>query len=426
MAAFLRRWRDWLRPLAWGLVALGEALVLLWALRPARPLPPATALPKAPEVWVWDGGRLRAVPATATIPANLLARLGVRLYPGDRVRCDGRVVAAAEPRAWRAGQTLQVERAAVVHLYAPRDERRVSTTAATLGEAAWDAGMRWRPTDAWAPASTTPIAWGHAARLQRARRVRVTTPQGELAFWARADTVGEALVQGGLAVEGLDRTDPSPEAPLPEDESPVKVTRVREEILLEQRPLAFEVRYQPVPDLEIDHLQTVQEGALGLEVRRVRVRYENGREVSRQAEASWVARKPRDRIIGYGTKIVIRTLDTPDGPIRYWRAVRVYATSYSPCRLGVDYCNDITASGLPLHKGVVGVKRAWFYAMSGQRIYVPGYGIGVIGDTGGGLPDRHWVDLGYDDDNYVSWHQWVTMYFLAPPPPPEQILWILP
>ena len=38
---------------------------------------------------------------------------------------------------------------------------------------------------------------------------------------------------------------------------------------------------------------------------------------------------PTPRIIGYGTKIVIRTVDTPNGPVEYWRAYTMYATSYA-------------------------------------------------------------------------------------------------
>ncbi len=36
----------------------------------------------------------------------------------------------------------------------------------------------------------------------------------------------------------------------------------------------------------------------------------------------------KDKIISRGTKIVWRTLATPDGEIRYWRKMRVYATHY--------------------------------------------------------------------------------------------------
>jgi len=111
--------------------------------------------------------------------------------------------------------------------------------------------------------------------------------------------------------------------------------------------------------------------------------------------------------------------------IEYWRAVEMFATSYSPCRLGVpDLCSNTTASGLPLQRGVVGTIRSWYNVMNGQQLYIPGYGFAVIGDLGAGYPDgRPLIDLGYGDDDYIPWHSWVTVYFL--PPVPDSIIYIL-
>ena len=102
--------------------------------------------------------------------------------------------------------------------------------------------------------------------------------------------------------------------------------------------------------MELDTQKVVQVGEYGLTAKRLRVLYEDGIEVSRQTEDEWVAREAKPRIVGYGTNIVVRTLQTPQGPIEYWRAVEVYASTYSPCRLGVpNYCSDITSSGKVLH-----------------------------------------------------------------------------
>jgi 3D (Asp-Asp-Asp) domain-containing protein len=61
--------------------------------------------------------------------------------------------------------------------------------------------------------------------------------------------------------------------------------------------------------------------------------------------------------------------------------------------------------------------RSLFNQLSGSQVYIPGYGVAVIGDVGGGFPDgRAWIDLGYSDDDYQSWSGMVTVYFLAPAP----------
>jgi 3D (Asp-Asp-Asp) domain-containing protein len=56
---------------------------------------------------------------------------------------------------------------------------------------------------------------------------------------------------------------------------------------------------------------------------------------------------------------------------------------------------------------------------------VPGYGFAYACDTGGGVKGR-WIDLGYEDDNYQPWHQYVTVYFRTPVPSPDSIAWIIP
>jgi 3D (Asp-Asp-Asp) domain-containing protein len=159
---------------------------------------------------------------------------------------------------------------------------------------------------------------------------------------------------------------------------------------------------------------------------RIRVRYEDGVEVSRVDEGEHVAQSPTDAVVGYGTQIVARTLDTPDGPIEYWRSYTMYATSYAARFLSrpPDSPNyGRTASGKILTKGLVAIDRQMM--PFGTRMYVPGYGFAEAADTGGGVRGR-WIDLGFDDWNYESWHQAVTVYFLTPVPPADQIRWIIP
>jgi hypothetical protein len=61
----------------------------------------------------------------------------------------------------------------------------------------------------------------------------------------------------------------------------------------------------------------------------------------------------------------------------------------------------------------------------GEGMYVPGYGQAEAADVGGGVHGR-WIDLGYDDGNFINWHQYVTVYFLTPVPPASSIVWIFP
>jgi len=189
--------------------------------------------------------------------------------------------------------------------------------------------------------------------------------------------------------------------------------------------LPFESDLQPDPELELDQRNVMLPGVIGLKVTRQRVRYEDGQEIVRTNEAEWIARKPQNEVLGYGTKVVIRSISTADGTFEYWRAVNVYATSYSPCQLGIpNYCNSVTASGAQLVKGIVAVRLTWYRFMKGAGVYIPGYGSGVVADVGGGIPGKYWIDLGFTDADFQPWHQNTTIYFLTPVP--ANILYILP
>jgi len=202
--------------------------------------------------------------------------------------------------------------------------------------------------------------------------------------------------------------------------------RVREEILTDQQLIPFDTTYQALPNVEIDNLQLVQAGMPGVRRKLTRVRYENGVEVARVAESEAQVQKPIPRIIGYGSNVVLRTLDTPDGPLEYWRSYTMYATSYAAKftnRTPGTSSYGRTASGKILTKGLVAIDRRLI--PFGTRMYVPGYGLAEAADTGSGVKGR-FIDLGFDDFNYENWHWPVTVYFLTPAPPADQITWIIP
>jgi len=230
-----------------------------------------------------------------------------------------------------------------------------------------------------------------------------------------ARTVGEALAGAGIPLLGLDYSVPTEKEPLPLD-GQIKIVRVTESVLLAQKPIPFESELQASAEIPLDQTQILQPGETGLSVQRIRIRYENGNEVSRITENETLVRPPKTRILGYGTKVEIKTAVVDGVSIEYWRAVQMYATSYSPCNSGVANCGATTASGKDLRKGVVGVNRTLYFSMLGRGVFIPGYGHATIEDLCGGCVGKPWIDLGYSDSNYQPWHSWVTVYFLTPVP----------
>ncbi|HEX2980440.1 MAG TPA: ubiquitin-like domain-containing protein [Anaerolineaceae bacterium] len=377
---------------------------------------PLIRVERARPAVVIDGKTRTALSTGERRAANLLLEAQVRLFPGDRIYWNGLEVLPDTRLVGAALGAVKVRRAAAVSLTAGSETVERYSAAASLGQALWDARIELDPLDRFEPALETRIEGALAARQYRARIVDVEAQGKVRQIYTAAENVGQALRENGIVLQGLDYSLPSEAEPLPAD-GKIRVVRVLESVVSEQTLLPFETKYTQDPETELDHERVIDPGAPGIVVQSERVRSEDGVEVARTASREWQAQEAKTRQVGYGTKVVVRTMEVDGKTIEYWRAVNMYATSYSPCRSGPDRCHYGTASGLPAQKGVAAVTVRWFLDMRGQSVFVPGYGSAVIGDTGGGIPGRYWIDLGYNDDNYVSWHQWVTVYFLTPVPP---------
>jgi len=238
-----------------------------------------------------------------------------------------------------------------------------------------------------------------------------------------AVTVGAALAAAGIPLEGLDYSLPAESDALPAN-GQIRVVRVSESVQLVQKSVPFETETVSSPEVELGQQEILQPGQEGLAVARTRIRYEDGQEVSRTVEDESVVRPPQTRIIQTGTQIVVNTTTLGRVTLEYWRAFEMYATIYSPCNSGTGGCSYGTASGMRAGKGVVAVDPSMYSYLQGQRVYIPGYGYGVIGDIGGGyiienligVSRYRWIDLGFDDNNIVDMSGWLTVYFLAPAP----------
>ncbi len=376
------------------------------------------------SVGIADTPYLHSSISAEKIPANLLFRAGIALFPGDEIIWNGLPVAFDNALPAVPSITLLYHKALPVQIQDGSSTFIEYSAAETIAGALWDAGYHLQQSDLSGLDVGEPLPAEIPVQITHGRQIIVEMSGKEWISRTSADTVGDALAQAGVALVGLDYSIPSDDSPVPAD-GRIKVVRVREEIELTQTTIPYSIEYVEDPDTELDQTSIVEPGVMGLKVSRVRVVYEDGVETSRTSEAEWTAVEPKAQKVGYGTKIVLRTIETPSGTIEYWRAITVLATSYSPCQSGTaGKCYYSTSSGLPVQRGVVGVTRAWYNLMAGQGVYIPGYGSAVIADVGGGIPGKDWIDLGFSDADFEPWYQTVTMYFKTPVP--ATVPWILP
>lgn len=302
----------------------------------------------------------------------------------------------------------------------------IRTTAKTVGEALRQAEITIYLGDRVVPSLGSEVSTGLRVTIERSVPVLLETDGRTIKTRTRGDTVADALSAMRIGVSGLDRVEPALDTEL-YDNIKIEITRVREDIEVEEQVTPFDTIFVPDANLPIDTQQLVNAGAEGVTRSRYRVRYEDGQEVSRVLEDTWVAQEPAERVIAYGQQITPKTITTADGQqITYWRHIRMYATSYSASTAGVspdESYYGMTRTGDRMRHGIVAVDPAIIPLRS--QVYVPDYGFGDALDTGSAIRARH-IDLGYDDSNLVLWNRWVDVYLLWPPPPASQITWVLP
>lgn len=302
----------------------------------------------------------------------------------------------------------------------------IRTTAQTVGEALRQAEITIYLGDLVQPTLGAQVSPGLRVQIQRSKPILLRVDNRLLKTRSRAQTVGDALVEMGMGISGLDKVTPDLETML-KDDLEISITRVHEEIQVSEKIVPFETVFQPDTTLAIDNQQELTPGAEGITRQRYRVRYENKQEVSRNLEDTWVAQEPAQRIIAYGQQIEPQTVTTPEGEqITYWRRIRMLASSYSAATAGVatsETWYGRTYTGDAMRKGVVAVDPKIIPLRS--KVFVSGYGYGDALDIGTAIRSRR-IDLGYDNDNLQLWNRWVDVYLLWPPPPAYQITWVLP
>jgi uncharacterized protein YabE (DUF348 family) len=299
------------------------------------------------------------------------------------------------------------------------------TTADNVAGALRDAGVVLESEDRVEPPLTTPLQSEMQITVFRSVPVTIRVDGQTLQQQINGNTVGEVLAAAGITLTPADYARPDVDT-LVQPGMSIEVMRITETFADEDQPLPFETVWEPTDTLELDTEGLLVPGVEGILRRRWRVTYENGIEIDRTLADEWVAQEPVTAVMGYGTNIVIRVLDTDEGPLPYWRKVTMRVTSYTASSAGrppdhPDYGR--TASGYYAQQGIVAVDPR--IVPFGSWVYVPNYGISFAGDTGGGVLGR-WIDLGYDEESFIPWSGYVDVYYLTPVPRPERITYRLP
>lgn len=363
-------------------------------------------------------GRTSLIRTVYDYPYDILNTSNIEIGPADEIMLDGLRATATDLILWPLPvDEIVIQHAVPILIVDGDEEHMLYTTGETIGDALYDAGITLFLADTVHPDINASLTPDMTINIERASPITIIADGERLESRVNGQTVGDALAEAGIALNGLDYAMPS-EAQIVQPGMRIRVIRVHEEIITETEDIPYEHIFQPDAERLLDTRAIIQAGQTGELERVQRVRYENDVEISRAIESETRTREPVNQITAYGTNIVLRMVDTPEGPRQYWRKLRMYATSYYGEALG----SYTTSIGRRLTKGIIAIDPR--IVPYNTNMYVPGYGLGEAADTGGPRSTPYWVDLGYDDDNYRPWSRWVTVYLLEPIP--ESVDYLLP
>lgn len=329
---------------------------------------------------------------------------------------EGTTIGAAD------GARLRVLRGTTINLVENGQVHEIVTTASSVGEALYTAGIELTAADVIVPFSGTPVTPGMRVSIERSRPATIEVDGTVIQARSRAKSVAQLLTQEHITTHEGDRVDPALSAPLTEN-MVIKVTRIRDRTEEFQESVPAGVDYRDDPTLPLGQTKIEQQGVPGIRKWTTRAILEDGKEVGRQTVRSWIERAPVPTIIRRGTKVEYNTLDAAEVVGEpYWAKVRVYTTAYSAETAGKPKGSPgygITSTGKRAGRGIVAVDPN--YIPYGTRMYIPGYGIGVAADTGGGIVGA-WIDVCFDDGEPIIWASGPReIYLLGDAPPVDKI-----
>ena len=232
-------------------------------------------------------------------------------------------------------------------------------------------------------------------------------------------TVEQALSGAGIALGALDRVEPALTAPIAEA-TDIRVIRVRQSQEHHQEVVPFDYIHRDDPTLPLGLRLQVQAGSPGTLIRRIETRTEDGEVVSRTVAEDRMLDMPRADVVAYGTKSLSGSLASLEAATRLVpgygavasdtlavsRILHVVATGYEagPRSTGKQPGHQwygVTSIGWRATPGIIAVDPDVIPYKT--RLYVPGYGFGIAGDTGSAIVGRR-IDLFYDtEQEAVRW-----------------------
>lgn len=276
-------------------------------------------------------------------------------------------------------------------------DQEVKTTVATVGDLLREQGITQAPEDTISPSTDTPLTDGLVISYRAAFKISVVIGGARQEMMTSAPDVATLLSQHEILLGPHDRILPALDAALDAD-SVVRISHIA------QWTEKIRERVAPIVDHRLSFAlaptasKVVSAGSPMVREKLVRFRrVDDNPHLERLVLRSRVIVKGKPKIVESGiiayeayARIVQRGFQKTMRLAS--SAFRMVATAYTANCYG---CSGTTAIGLHAGHGIVAVDPR--VIPLGTRLYIPGYGHALAGDTGGAIRG-HRIDLGFESN----------------------------
>jgi 3D (Asp-Asp-Asp) domain-containing protein len=251
-----------------------------------------------------------------------------------------------------------------------------ATRAATVGDFLHEQGIVVDADDYVSPAAETPLSDRMSIEYRPAVSVTLVSDKHRETLRSSAATVADLLASQNVRLGKFDSVEPALTEALPADGT-VRIEHYLKWQRVEHRLVVVPVEQRVDVALAPGAVKVLSKGSPGMRDVMVAFVQRADGNIKATVIGSRVVRAAHARIVATGAR----------------EAIHMIATAYSPyCGGG---CRGITATGTRAGPGIVAVDPS--VIPLGSRLYIPGYGYAVAGDTGGAIHGAR-IDLGMATD----------------------------
>ena len=269
-----------------------------------------------------------------------------------------------------------------------------ATTAQSVGAFLKERGITVGPHDYVHPSVDAPLTDNLAIEYHVAVPVRIVTAHGAKTVLTSAADIGALLEERGIVLGKYDEVHPSL-ADLIVGGSTIRVVHVSKWVTTQRHAIAAKIIRRIDFSLPPGKTKVIAVGSPGERDTMVRFTRRDDGKAQKHVLISRIVRRPKARIIAQGVGEYAAFADAAGRGLEKTSYVAssglsMVATAYTA---GCAGCSGITATGYRAGHGIVAVDPR--VIALGTKLYIPGYGAAVAGDTGGAIIGNR-IDLGFN------------------------------